>query len=106
MKDSEFDALLRSALLEAARLDAEALTEGEPEAPPRSLEYQAEMAALLRDPIRGRCSAQGPARPVAAQPPVPLGGLSGAGGGSVSGQRRDLQPERPGLGGPLFQPAL
>ena len=53
MKDSEFDALLRSALLEAARLDAEALTEGEPEAPPRSLEYQAEMAALLRDPIRG-----------------------------------------------------
>ena len=50
MKDSEFDALLRSALLEAARLDAEALTEGEPEAPPRSLEYQAEMAALLRDP--------------------------------------------------------
>ena len=85
MKDSEFDALLRSALLEAARLDAEALTEGEPEAPPRSLEYQAEMAAL---------------------PPVPLGGLSGAGGGSVSGQRRDLQPERPGLGGPLFQPAL
>ena len=47
MKDSEFDALLRSALLEAARLDAEALTEGEPEAPPRSLEYQAEMAALL-----------------------------------------------------------
>ena len=100
MKDSEFDALLRRALLEAARLDAEALTEGEPEAPPRSLEYQAEMAALLRDPIRG------PARPVAAQPPAPLGGLSGAGGGSVSGQRRDLQPERPGLGGPLFQPAL
>ena len=39
MKDSEFDALLRSALLEAARLDAEALTEGETEAPPRSLEY-------------------------------------------------------------------
>ena len=37
MKDSEFDALLRSALLEAARLDAEALTEGEPEAPPLSL---------------------------------------------------------------------
>ena len=53
MKDSEFDALLRSALLEAARLDAEALTEGETEAPSRSLEYQAEMAALLRDPIRG-----------------------------------------------------
>ncbi len=53
MKDSEFDAMLRSALLEAARLDAETLTGDETEAPPRSLEYQAEMAALLRDPVRG-----------------------------------------------------
>ena len=61
MTDPEFDAMLRSALLEAARRDAEALTADASGEAPRSLQNQAEMAALLRDP--GPCESKPKRRP-------------------------------------------